>query len=137
VLDDALVDANNKYQFLIPLSKNKNSPTLEHCNSCPPTTNSNSGINSSVSRHIKQFSHRNLPYRLVLIAIFLNHIQQLDRTIISDNIVFNTLIPQIETPVLRKYIVLVTGSIHSSYPKICEVEAVGIGATNNEFLNPD
>ena len=28
------------------------------------------------------------------------------------------------------------GSIHSLYPRICEVDAVGIGAINNEFLIP-
>ena len=28
------------------------------------------------------------------------------------------------------------GSKHSLFPKICEVDAVGIGATNNEFLTP-
>ena len=30
----------------------------------------------------------------------------------------------------------VYGSNASLFPKICEVEAVGIGATNNEFLTP-
>ena len=30
----------------------------------------------------------------------------------------------------------VKGSKHSLFPKICEVEAVGIGATNKEFLIP-
>ena len=28
------------------------------------------------------------------------------------------------------------GSIHSLYPKICEVDAVGIGANNNELRIP-
>lgn len=38
--------------------------------------------------------------------------------------------------VLRVYIFEVYGSKHSLLPKICEVEAVGIGATNKEFLTP-
>ena len=31
---------------------------------------------------------------------------------------------------------LVYGSKHSLFPNICEVDAVGIGATNKEFLTP-
>ena len=34
------------------------------------------------------------------------------------------------------YIFEVYGSKLSLFPKICEVEAVGIGATNNEFRTP-
>src|SRR5690606_10205550 len=36
----------------------------------------------------------------------------------------------------RVYILEVYGSKHSLLPNICEVLAVGIGATNNEFLTP-
>src|SRR6187402_198682 len=36
----------------------------------------------------------------------------------------------------RVYMFEVYGSKHSLLPNICEVDAVGIGATNNEFLTP-
>ena len=38
--------------------------------------------------------------------------------------------------VLREYKLVVNGSNASLFPKICAVDAVGIGATNNEFLTP-
>ena len=38
--------------------------------------------------------------------------------------------------VLREYKFVVNGSNASLFPKICAVDAVGIGATNNEFLTP-
>ena len=38
--------------------------------------------------------------------------------------------------VLREYKLLVKGSKHSLNPKICEVLAVGMGATRSEFRTP-
>src|ERR1051325_6846218 len=37
---------------------------------------------------------------------------------------------------LREYILLVYGSKHSLLPRICDVEAVGMGASNSELRTP-
>ncbi len=37
---------------------------------------------------------------------------------------------------LLEYMLEVYGSKHSLFPNICDVDAVGIGATNREFLTP-
>ena len=54
------------------------------------------------------------------------------------NFIIKYLFITINSPakVLRKYIFEVKGSIHSLFPKICDVDAVGMGATNNELRTP-
>ena len=56
----------------------------------------------------------------------------------SDNSFIKYLLTNMNSPasVLLVYILLVNGSKHSLFPNICDVLAVGIGATNSEFLSP-
>ena len=50
----------------------------------------------------------------------------------------HTLLTTVNSPAktLRLYILVVNGSVLSLFPIICAVEAVGIGASNKEFLAP-